>query len=88
MHQSFVITTKSRAVLELFSGINEFKNCLQDPASKVQWKWRRTSKRDKSGCVVGPLRAIAAVYLLKADIHQWFVGSFMVEREGKGKWKR
>eukprot|EP00177_Eucheuma_denticulatum_P004737 GFKZ01008612.1.p3 GENE.GFKZ01008612.1~~GFKZ01008612.1.p3 ORF type:complete len:154 (-),score=11.25 GFKZ01008612.1:859-1299(-) len=75
----FVTLTKSRAVSELFRSIEELQHCLQSPdAAQSQrwwgiklWPWASERKRDPSGCVIGPLRAVAAVYLVRANIAEW-----------------
>lgn len=87
-HQFFIIATKSRAVGELFLGIDEVKACLQDPASRTQWWGRRNLKRDKSGCVIGLLRTTAAAYLIKTDLHRWLTGDYVVENVKNRKWKQ
>lgn len=83
-HQVFLIGAKSRAIKELFEGVNEVKQCISEPP-EPRWRWRRVAprRRDVSGCVTGPVRAAAAFYLIKTNMHAWLWPQVYMHEEGK-----
>lgn len=86
--QLFVIATKSRAVRELFDSIEELKLCVQHPSMrKKKWWWsEEQATRDTSGCITGPLRAAAAMYLIRVNVMEWLVGDFSCAEKSRGGW--
>lgn len=63
-----IIAARTQAANAFFKGLDETKECLQSQA-------KQNNKQDVSACVVGPLRALAGVYLVRADLNRWFFGN-------------
>lgn len=82
-HQVFMMGAKSRAIKELFEGVNEVKECIAEPPeSSFRWR-RKPRRRDRSGCVTGPVRAAAAFYLIRTNMHKWIWPQIYLHEEAK-----
>lgn len=82
-HQVFMMGAKSRAIKELFEGVNEVKECIAEPP-EPRWRWRGAKRRrDRSGCVTGPIRAAAAFYLIRTNMHKWIWPQIYLHEEAK-----